>query len=168
NWFAVSHRYATRTAPIITKAAAMAVRRASEGVTLSSMVCNPPGGGKRLGLLDRRSSSHRALTSCFRDATIIPPRADTGESQCQHTAEMTMRPASFDAGRIVMKWRGRDLNPRPSGYEPDELPGCSTPRQFWEPSSELPDGQGVHCRSFPTVGPLSSPASSGSTSRYRI
>jgi hypothetical protein len=24
--------------------------------------------------------------------------------------------------------RGRDLNPRPSGYEPDELPGCSTPR----------------------------------------
>ena len=22
------------------------------------------------------------------------------------------------------------MNPRPSGYEPDELPGCSTPRQF--------------------------------------
>src|SRR5947209_14318505 len=30
--------------------------------------------------------------------------------------------------------RGRDLNPRPSGYEPDELPDCSTPRRwfaFW-------------------------------------
>src|SRR3954470_14191698 len=25
--------------------------------------------------------------------------------------------------------RGRDSNPRPSGYEPDELPGCSTPRR---------------------------------------
>ena len=25
--------------------------------------------------------------------------------------------------------RGKDLNLRPSGYEPDELPGCSTPRQ---------------------------------------
>ena len=25
--------------------------------------------------------------------------------------------------------RGHDLNVRPSGYEPDELPGCSTPRQ---------------------------------------
>ena len=24
--------------------------------------------------------------------------------------------------------RGEDLNLRPSGYEPDELPGCSTPR----------------------------------------
>jgi hypothetical protein len=30
---------------------------------------------------------------------------------------------------IARKWlRGWDLNPRPSGYEPDELPGCSTPR----------------------------------------
>ena len=27
-------------------------------------------------------------------------------------------------------WRGRDLNPRPSGYEPDELPDCSTPRRI--------------------------------------
>ncbi len=26
--------------------------------------------------------------------------------------------------------RGWDLNPRPPGYEPDELPGCSTPRPF--------------------------------------
>src|SRR3954447_8091322 len=26
-------------------------------------------------------------------------------------------------------WRGQDLNLRPSGYEPDELPSCSTPRR---------------------------------------
>lgn len=27
--------------------------------------------------------------------------------------------------------RGLDLNQRPSGYEPDELPGCSTPLYYW-------------------------------------
>ena len=26
-------------------------------------------------------------------------------------------------------WRGHDSNVRPSGYEPDELPDCSTPHQ---------------------------------------
>jgi len=30
--------------------------------------------------------------------------------------------------------RGRDLNPRPLGYEPNELPDCSTPRQKNDPS----------------------------------
>jgi hypothetical protein len=35
----------------------------------------------------------------------------------------------FNETITFQKWlRGRDLNPRPSGYEPDELPGCSTPR----------------------------------------
>ena len=30
---------------------------------------------------------------------------------------------------LVGGWlRGRDLNPRPLGYEPNELPDCSTPR----------------------------------------
>jgi hypothetical protein len=27
--------------------------------------------------------------------------------------------------------REQDLNLRPSGYEPDELPDCSIPRLFW-------------------------------------
>ena len=31
---------------------------------------------------------------------------------------------------IWAKLRGQDLNLRPSGYEPDELPDCSTPRYY--------------------------------------
>ena len=32
------------------------------------------------------------------------------------------------------------MNLRPSGYEPDELPGCSTPRWFLVASFQFPEG----------------------------
>ena len=36
----------------------------------------------------------------------------------------------FRNSKFSRGWlRGRDLNPRPLGYEPNELPDCSTPRQ---------------------------------------
>ena len=49
--------------------------------------------------------------------------------------------------------RGLDLNQRPSGYEPDELPGCSTPRDedTWDTNSlqiEKPSHLGVTHLSF--------------------
>ncbi|SOR32324.1 protein of unknown function [Methylorubrum extorquens] len=40
-----------------------------------------------------------------------------------------LRVVCGDVGMCVRWLRGLDLNQRPSGYEPDELPGCSTPRQ---------------------------------------
>ena len=41
-------------------------------------------------------------------------------------ARKTPRSRSFATGGF--KWRGPDSNRRPRGYEPRELPGCSTPR----------------------------------------
>src|ERR1041384_7590792 len=37
----------------------------------------------------------------------------------------------YQGAGLRLKWlRGLDLNQRPSGYEPDELPGCSTPHRW--------------------------------------
>ena len=49
----------------------------------------------------------------------------------------TQKAPAFGWGLVVsvvlgLFWlRGLDLNQRPSGYEPDELPGCSTPRHHF-------------------------------------
>ena len=41
---------------------------------------------------------------------------------------MVMRQKKDLPGGLVFWLRGLDLNQRPFGYEPNELPGCSTPR----------------------------------------
>jgi hypothetical protein len=54
--------------------------------------------------------------------------------------------------------RGLDLNQRPSGYEPDELPGCSTPRRHLIGIAEVRQtngaaGKNVHREKLPgTIG----------------
>ena len=40
------------------------------------------------------------------------------------------KPAGAKDGPAGVKWRGQDSNLRPRGYEPRELPGCSTPRRW--------------------------------------
>jgi hypothetical protein len=78
-----------------------------------------------------------------------------GETRTTENGRFTMETA-------VLKWlRGLDLNQRPSGYEPDELPGCSTPRSRININATLPFlGQVLRASFFKT-----DPHHSGSNSR---
>src|SRR6267143_2941246 len=59
-------------------------------------------------------------------ARLVPLYARTG----RRNAPRDSTDCQPFVSRQLKRWlRGRDLNPRPLGYEPNELPDCSTPRQ---------------------------------------
>ena len=65
-------------------------------------------------------------------ATILCLAASPEMGLAGGSSAKSLKTISFLRELRVYYWwlRGHDLNVRPSGYEPDELPGCSTPRWF--------------------------------------
>ena len=55
-----------------------------------------------------------------------------GLPKAYHNAHLmpktTKKGLTISVNPCICWLRGQDLNLRPSGYEPDELPSCSTPR----------------------------------------
>src|SRR5437773_7687651 len=71
---------------------------------------------------DRSTTELRWIALGDAEHTVASPFVQG--KRCFGTKEKLL--AQHSSERIWL--RGLDLNQRPSGYEPDELPGCSTPR----------------------------------------
>ncbi|MDB6035677.1 MAG: putative phage replication protein [Verrucomicrobiales bacterium] len=70
------------------------------------------------------SFGNRVLSPCYPLGLEFIVQAHDGQVKTQRGQQKSLRDESLRPNWL----RGWDLNPRPSGYEPDELPGCSTPR----------------------------------------
>ncbi len=62
------------------------------------------------------------------DSTFESDSIPVGQSTMSWPSQNCSAVAGTLTGSTALWWRGQDLNLRPSGYEPDELPDCSTPR----------------------------------------
>ena len=80
-----------------------------------------------------RFSLEKCLAQCLvevsKSCLVLPVVARGSVALSKSRKLLTKKPPEVIPG--VSNWvKGLDLNQRPSGYEPDELPGCSTLQQM--------------------------------------
>ena len=110
----------------------------ASGATISDTAPNGKPFGTRLSPMSRVRSRHPCVrTSASAIRCDFPRAASTDEPRggrarsgvCWAEINIRKKPLKTLGFQGLLIWlRGLDLNQRPSGYEPDELPGCSTPR----------------------------------------
>src|SRR6186997_2050387 len=84
-------------------------------------------------------------------STAIPRLRRTTAPERMCTYEVASQRAERWVGKKKSWLRGGDLNPRPLGYEPNELPDCSTPRHVvsgTDRTYELPTAGTTATRTF--------------------
>ena len=73
-------------------------------------------------MLSARAIALHSLAPSARPIKLLLQRGKFGAIALQKQT-----PATELSDKGLLRCRGPDLNRRLSGYEPDELPGCSTP-----------------------------------------
>ena len=92
------------------------------GVTANQQIVNRQllGGGEGI-----RTPDPRVANAVLCQLSYTPFEISDLKLEIQNLISDLKSKISISGGWL----RGRDLNPRPLGYEPNELPDCSTPRQ---------------------------------------
>ena len=92
-----------------------------------------------LGICAARPSPHASSISTLIEQSTAKSRS----VDLSRRRSLKQKSRCFRTGLDLYfsSWRGQDLNLRPSGYEPDELPDCSTPRCVFDVSRKHDDIQ---------------------------